>query len=375
VVFGYLRRVMGKIDLCDECGVPLLISGSLNWEANGVISMAISPTNRVVLYEADIIDNLFCGIEQLLGVSLEHIVIESRRRDARRFVERSFPRQIEKMNEIKAAQGGQQVLQMRKEINLQMNEIASIYGFGKAKLSEGWERGEDNPWRTQIVVNPYSLYLYPAEILGSSEALDQQDMWVECTEIEEGTYEVTVEPGSHPIGLKERLKKKHYSFKPGDIIHNRCSVCGVPLAVTSHIWELERGIILDPATCRRMVIVGPGVVDTVLDDLQEELGESVAEAVIEAQRRYIKSAWSADTWNRDGYTFQQIIGMRGLGNMIRFEGDKTHLAVTIENSCLQLLMVGTMQALVELAYHAESSTCEWDIKEDGDLTISVILTP
>jgi hypothetical protein len=366
---------MGEIDLCDECGVPMVISGSLNWEANGVISMAISPANRVVLYEADIIDNLFCGIEQLLGISLEHIVIESRRRDARRFVERSFPEQIEKMNEIRDVQGSQQVLQMRKEINLQMNKIASIYGFGRAELSESWERGEDNPWRTQVVINPYSLYLYPAEILGSSEALDQQDMWVECTEIEEGTYEVTVAPGSHPIGLKERLRRKRYEFKSGDITHNRCPVCGVPLALASHIWDLEKGIIHDPETGRRMVIVGPGVVDTVLDDLQEELGESVAEAIIEAQRRYIKSAWSADVWNKDDYTFQQIIAMRGLGNLRRFDGDETHLTVTIENSCLQLLMVGTMQALVELAYHVESSSCEWDIKDDGNLTITIRLTP
>ncbi len=366
---------MGEIDVCEECGVPLLLSGSLNWDPNGAISMAISPTNRVVLYESDIIDNLFCGIEQLLGISLEHIVIESRRRDARRFVERSFPQQIEKMNDIGNKQEKQQVLQMRKEINLQMNLIARIYGFGRAELGGGWESGEDNPWYTQVVINPYSLYLYPAEILGSSEALEKQDLWVECVEKKEGVYEITVAPGNHPIGLKERLRKKRYQFKSGDISHQRCPLCGVPLGVASLVWDLEKGIIRDPETGRRMVILGPAVVDTVLDDLREELGEPVAEAVIEAQRRYVKSAWVDDVWNRDDYTFQQILGQRGLGNLVRFEGDKNQLTVTIENSCLHLLMVGTMQALVELVYHAESSSCEWDTGDDGDLTITIRLTP
>jgi hypothetical protein len=365
---------MREIAVCEECGVPLMISGSLSWEASGVISMVISPANRVVLYESDVIDNLFCGVEQLLGISLEHIVIESRRRDARRFVERGFPEQIQKMNEIRDIQGNQPVIEMRKEINLQMNEIARIYGFGKAELSGSWERGEEFPWRTQDVINPYSIYLYPAEILGSAEALDQQDMWVECNEIEKDIYEIKVTPGSHPIGLKERLKKKRYEFKPGDISHERCPVCGIPLAVASQVWDLEKGIIHDPETGRRMVILGPSVVDTVIDDLQEELGESVAEAIVEAQRRYIKSAWVEDVWNKDGYTFQQIIGQRGLGNLVRFDGDKTHLTVTIENSCLQLLMVGTMQALVEMVYRAPSSTCVWDIKDDGDLTITIELT-
>ena len=36
-----------------------------------------------------------------------------------------------------------------------------------------------------------------------------------------------------------------------------------------------------------------------------------------------------------------------------------------------LKMVGSIQALVEMAYRSEDSTCVWDLTEDGDLTVSI----
>jgi hypothetical protein len=34
-------------------------------------------------------------------------------------------------------------------------------------------------------------------------------------------------------------------------------------------------------------------------------------------------------------------------------------------------MIGTVQALVEMAYRAESSSVEWELSEDGDLNLSI----
>ena len=49
------------MDVCDKCGVPIMVSRELNWEANGVISLASSPRNRMVFYESENIDQLFRG--------------------------------------------------------------------------------------------------------------------------------------------------------------------------------------------------------------------------------------------------------------------------------------------------------------------------
>ena len=93
------------IETCGICGVPLIVSNGLNWEGNGVISLKNSPKNRMVFFECQPIDQLFKGIEELVGVPLEHIVIESRGRETRRFIERAYPPDVRKVMEGEGRKG------------------------------------------------------------------------------------------------------------------------------------------------------------------------------------------------------------------------------------------------------------------------------
>jgi hypothetical protein len=250
-------------------------------------------------------------------------------------------------------------------------DIAKNYGYGAQELSELWERGADFPWRVQRIYDPYSILFIAADNLGSVEAFEGVEMQVSYQVLGDGSYRTEVYPGSHSIELKERLKRRRYDFKPGGISYERCPECGIPLAVASRRWDLERGIITDPETERRMAIFGPFSVDAICDDLEMELGAEVPAAVIEATRRYIRDAWNLENWNRDGLTFQQMIAVRGLGNLVRFEGDRDRLHMRIENSCLHLPVIGTVQALVEMAYRVDSSSVEWELAEDGDLDLAI----
>jgi len=256
-------------------------------------------------------------------------------------------------------------------VNQSIIDIASVYGYGHQSMGDGWERGADFPWRTQVIQQPYSLLFMAADNVGSVEAFEAADMRVRYESIGQDTFSIEVYPGDHPVGLKERLKRTRYDFKPGDIHYDRCDECGIPLVVAYRKWDMKKGTISDPQTGRRMAIFGPFALDSIFDDLEAELGEAIPEMVIEAQRRYIKSAWDAESWKKDGATFQQMVALRGLGNLTKFEGDRSQLTMVIENSCAHLMMIGTTQALVELVYKAESSTCEWERTEDGDLTMTV----
>jgi len=373
---------MSQTELCAECEVPLMIGREQKWDNNGVIPLALNPRRRSVFYESDVVDNLFEGIGDLIGVPVDHMVIESRRRDVRRFIERTFPSQIEESIRLQEEMESEKdpevrevkrrnLLEIRKFYNFQVNEVGKIYGYGNIQFSDRWDKADDYAWRTQVISNPHSMLFYPAEMLGSVEGFDQADMRVEYEETGEDTYAVTAHPGSHPVELKQRLRRKRYEFKPGDIEFERCSTCGVPLEVARCKWDLEAGTIIDSFTGRRMAIYGPQAMEAVLDDLEAELGEVIPEAVIESQRRYIKSAWKEEEWRKDASAFRRMIAARGVGNLTHFEGDRQGLTLTIENSCMHLLMVGAIQALVEMAYRAEGSNYEWDITEDGDLTVSI----
>ena len=69
-----------------------------------------------------------------------------------------------------------------------------------------------------------------------------------------------------------------------------------------------------------MAIFSPASVDGIFDDLQAELGDAIQSTVIEAMRRFIRESWSAEDWNRPAFSFKQMFALRGLGNLVYFDG-------------------------------------------------------
>jgi hypothetical protein len=373
---------MAETEVCKTCGVPKLISSMFSWEDNGIISISYSPGARMVFFESGNIDNIFKGVEELVGMPIEHIVIERKRRDTRRFMEKVF---TEEAKQLASILGGEQtdtvssvdprrrqeVLDLGDIVNTQATTIGMAYGYGDIKFCDLWELWDTFPWRTQIIRNPYSASFFSADMLATVEAFEQRDMRVKYEMIGDDVCILSVHPGEHPIGLKERLKKKRYAFKAGDISYERCSECGVPLKVSRCHWNLEEGTIIDPDTGRRRAFFDPAAVDAVFDDLEAELGESLPDTIIEAQRRYGKQSMSMDNWRRSGYDFKSWVAMSGLGNITAFKADEKHLDMTFENCCMHLATVGMTQALYELAWGAESSFREWHRTDDGDLIVNI----
>ena len=375
---------MADIEACGSCGVPTLISSVFHWEDSGTISISYSPGARMVFYESGNIDNVFRGVEELIGTPIEHIVMERKRRDTRRFMERVFPEEAQNLASILGGGSADKVsaedpnmrrdiLALGERVNSQATTIGMVYGYGDIRFSELWDLWDSFPWRTQIIHNPYSVTFFSADMLATVEAFEQRDMRVKYEKLGGDIYLLAVHPGEHPLELKERLKRKTYAIKSGDITHETCPLCGIPLGVARCRWDLENGVILDPITGRRMALFDPAAMDTVFDDLEAELGESIPDAIIEAQRRYGKRSMSADNWRRSGYDFKSWAAVRGLGNITGFKADEKRLTLTLENPSMHLALVGMAQALYELAWGAESSTSEWRRTDDGDLIINVTL--
>jgi len=346
---------------CRECGVPYAVGKGHVWGGNGVITQARDPDHRMVFYESDNLDSLFMGIEEIIGVPIEHIVIESKRREVKEYVEKMLPPLARR-----AARYVGLGAMIRK-----LSRIGKAFGYGNMKLAEKRVRYDDDDYVSMVISNPHSILFYCGENLGAWEAIDGRESRVKYEELMGGTFEVTNYIGEHPIELSERLGTRTYKFKPGDIPLDRCRKCGVPLDVARCRWSLETGIIIDPDSGRRMAIFGPAGFEAVIADLEMELGETIPETVIEAQRRYAKLTLGAGTLPRDYEGFRKMLAVRGLGNLTRSEFERDSSTVVIENSCMHLLMVGLIQAVFELIYGHDKSAYEWDLKEDGDLKVTV----
>ncbi len=90
-------------------------------------------------------------------------------------------------------------------------------------------------------------------------------------------------------------------------------------------WDLDEGTVHDPESGRRMALIGPFSMDSVLHDLEAELGPSIPEVVVEAQRKYVKSRIEGGYWRHGGTTFNRLAAIRGVGNITRFEADENEV--------------------------------------------------
>ncbi len=383
-IYWTLRKKnrMESIEFCNACGVPRTIGRDLAWQNNGVIGITLTPGERMVFYESDNIDKLFSGIEDLIGLPIEHIVIESRRRAVRSLMEKAFWGKIaesKKLDEEAEATHDEEerkvkrrsTMKLRIGLNLKANDMGRIYGYGSVLMTPPRGPGDEFPWRSQVVTRPYSLVFYAGDHLGTVEAFEQADMRITYEEVDEDLIRFTAFPGDHPIGLAERLKKHRYDFKPGNISYPRCVECDVPSEVGGHFWNTEEGTVTDVFTSTRMAFFDPSTLDAVIDDLAAELGDPILDLVVEAQRRYIKSINAVSDWSKDWEYFRNWAALRGLGNITSFEASDDGIMLTMENSCLPLSLVGTAQAFFEMAMGIERSKCRWENREDGVLSLEV----
>jgi hypothetical protein len=315
----------------------------------------------MIFYESDNLDNLFYGIEEIIGTPIEHIVIESKRREVKEYVEKLLPTLARK-----AARYMGMGMMIRK-----LSKIGKAYGYGNVKMAEKRIRLGDDDYVTMIVDNPHSILFFCGETLGAWEAIDGRESRVKYEEITTNAYEVTNYIGQHAIELKEHLQAHQYTYKAGDIRFDRCPRCGIPLDVARCKWNPELGTITDPDSGRRMAIFGPSGFEAILDDLEAELGAAIPEAVIEAQKRYTRKMLAGQDLSGGQEAFQRMLSLRGLGNMVSLELGEDRMSTTIGNSCLVLLMVGLIQGVFELIYSQEDSGHEWVVKDGGDLTITV----
>jgi len=367
---------MDGISVCNQCGVPALVGAELGWESNGVIISRTSPQNRWVFYESENLDPLFQGIEELIGVPIKNIVIESRRRESRRYMERIFPAEAKEAfrgyddPQITADEKIAKLATARDVLNNIYN-VGRAFGYANITVSPVWKTDETHPWRFGIVHDPYSVLFQVAESLGTCEAFEGIDMWVKYEQSGEDTCLIEFFPSDHPIGLAGRFKGKRYDFKPGDIAYDYCPECGVPAEISRYVWDLENGKITDPETGRRMAIFGPHSLDSIFNDLTDELGEDITRTVVEAQRRYVKSAWSGDRWLRGEEDFRRLTALRGMGNLTSFDADREHVTIRVQNAALPVFQVGIVQGLVEMTYGTDNSTCTWEFHDDGDTLITV----
>jgi hypothetical protein len=353
---------MAEIKTCPECGVPEQVTSDHVWLNSGVVVQRSNETTRISFIESENLDPLYDGIGKIIGIPIDRLVIDIARRGTGSYVRNMTPPAVKDMIQ-------------RRELGLDMIvdvliTTAQLCGYGKYESMGFRYEGDEDDYLTIRVAEPYSLPLTCGAHAGACEAIADTSHGVIYKEMSPGVYEIKAYISKHPEELEKRLQVKPYHHRDGDIELERCATCGGPAVLSGYRWHLDRGVIVNTWTARRMVLVGPHVIDPVFEELKKELGEAIPAAVVEAQRRFVKSGlYSIEEIGDEGDLRTQI-AVRGMGNLREIKIGAKGLSMRIDNAANHLMTVGLAQGLFEMAFDVESHV-EWEVSAEGDLSVEI----
>ena len=355
---------MAEIERCPECGVPMQTVTAHAWLAGGIIVQSNDRDHRMVIIECENLDPLYKGIEEIIGVPIERIIVETKRRATSEYIGRLIPAEVKEMIQ-------------KHEISVEpmigaLNVTSAVMGYGNTTLVGYRFEGDDDDFVSERISEPYSVPLWCGDLTGSTEAVTGMDNDVTYEMESADTMVVTTRPAEHPAQFQGRLEIRKFGFAEGGIELERCPACGGPAALSAFEWHDERGVIISRETGRRVAMLGPAYQDAIFSELAKELGDTIPQVIVEAQRRFVKTGFYTIEEIQDEEGFRRQLALRGLGELQELKLGEGGLKVRIRNAALHLMLVGLLQGYYETATRSESEVA-WEMGDDGTLEVTITL--
>jgi hypothetical protein len=350
------------VNVCPECKVPEPFQQGQIWLNNGDVVQALNPEARMVFIECENLDPLFKNIGDIIGMPIEPFVINIAARGTDIYMKSLIPEAVMEMVMAKQAE-------IQPFLDATMT-YCHILGYGRYEsVGYRYENDEDDFAIIRIEA-PFSVPEAAGAIAGVTSSLVGGEQSVTHEEISPGLYEFTVNWTEFPETLKEKLRTVPHRHREGDIELERCPTCGVPAALSAFRWHLDRGLVVNSYTGRRMAMLGPELLDGLFRALEAELGETIPNMVVESQRRFTKTGfYSIEEVSNEG-DFRTQLALRGMGNLKELQIGKRGVYMRLENAAIHLMIVGMLQGLFEMALDVESNV-DWFLTEEGDLDVEI----
>lgn len=356
---------------CKQCGFPLKFARYFDWRSDGTIvgTARVKGQSRITFLESGEMEGLFGDLSVMLGVSIDHILIEAEKNVGKAFYA-STPLRFLRFAPHSPRFRPEFVA--KAAVRVVRTEVA---GLGSGIISAESYRADES--MVLSIENPCFVQRTVGNSLGIFEAIER---------IHGAEYDYAIEGGTlvirmrHPRAPVEPLSETRLTLDPvppgaGLVRFERCSACGTPAAASrSFQWDMARGMITNRATGRREVAGAAQTVSAMLRELEAELGEDVLRLLYDCQREislhHLERDYGADRedfWDR--YLFDCAV--RGLGYPVDFSADAASVTVRIRNAYHQTLYAARMAAALEFITGAVS-TIDWRIREpdNGAYTIS-----
>jgi hypothetical protein len=346
---------------CPECGVPMFITEQHSWVDSGAIVQSSNETVRPFFIECANLDPLFNGVEQLIGAPIRPIVIVTKRRAIRAYIDNILDADTQEKL-------GRREIDWRPS-NDRLRMVARLAGMGRYEVVDHRCEGGVEDFVTETVSDPPSIPFACGTMAAAFEALFGRELGVTYRLLSQELLEITCYPKEHPKKYKGKMNMPAYDHRKGGLDLERCSACGGPAILSDYRWLLEKGVIVNRLTGRRMAILGSEA-NAIVEELEREYGEVVHRALVEAQRRFVRTGFYSMEDVGDEDNMRNQLALRGLGELKEMKIGHSGFRLSLDNAGLPLIIVGLIQGLFETTFGTESYA-EWQLSPTGDLEAEV----
>ncbi len=348
---------MAREEKCSLCNIPLRFSRLNNWNTDGTITQTSNPDHRLFFYDAAGFDRLFNNVSSLIGVPIDNIVIDSKRKATLDYLDAM----------ISGTTGAVLRTFARRRAYAMIATTAAMMGYGHYELRD-FKRGKHIKVYGE---NVYCAPLISADLIAVFNFIERLPADLRIEE-EAGGKMITVKQGEQFD--KERASRIEYRkipSKPGALHIERCPECETPIDFRRFSWATERGTITDNETGRDMALMGPNEIDSIFLELEAELGPEINRAIVEGQCRYVREELQERETSQGGGYLTRQLALRGMGNLIHFELGAGRLKAEVENASPYLMVAGLIKGIYE-AVTGKDSECEYRLEDDGTLFVNVV---
>ncbi len=343
-----------------------------DWRSDGTIlgTDRVKLQSRITFLELGEMEGLFDDLSMMIGVSIDHILIEAEKNVGKAFYA-STPLRYLRYAPRKPALRPAWVA--RAAVRAVRSDVAGL-GGGIIRAESYDPHGSmvlkiSNPvFVARTVGNSVGIYESIERVRGVDYQyrIDNGDLLLTMTHPVEG-------PPSEPLS-ETRLAPDPVVPGEGPVRYERCGRCGTPAEASATLeWDLSRGTITNRRTGKRLSVGAVQSVKAMMRELEKELGEDVLKPLHECQRQITRQQLERDAfqrgddfWNR----FFHTCALKGLGYPSSFAAEEDSITVEITNPYETTLFAARVASGFEYLT-GEISRLDWEMRRN-DLSVFIV---
>jgi hypothetical protein len=291
-------------------------------------------------------------LEEKLGLPLDDIIIDAKRRDAKIYVDDILSGFLGRITRFPL---------FRRIGYMVMIQQAATIGLAKAELIE-YKMGKKFVGRAPMLYHPAA---FVGDVTGAFESIEGKRGVPYFSYIGSAWY-MEIHPAEES-SEEGRLEFERTPEVPARTAYRTCEACGVPMHISNFRWEIRKAKIFDRVTGEWVIYIDVDGVNVLLRELQNEIGEEIPEFV--ARHSYdhyskLKSEY-ADSYLED----LAFITARGFGvpEDIDPSREKLEKGIEIRNVFNPPIVAG----LVAAVCGGEDDEFSWETPEPGIVKVVV----